>query len=95
MFLFTLLALALATLILFLTPVRFKSRVTFLITLLGSLLPAFRAIQVLWVPSTGGLLWLEKNLIFGLESGSMDPLSALFVLIIALGGVATTLYACG
>ncbi len=95
MFLFTLLALALATLILFLTPVRFKSRVTFLITLLGSLLPAFRAIQVLWDPSTGGLLWLEKNLIFGLESGSMDPLSALFVLIIALGGVATTLYACG
>lgn len=95
MFLFTLIALAAATLLVFLAPPKAKTPATGLLIAAGSLAAAVRALGVLLHPETGGLLWQSSGLPFGTESGSMDSLSALFVLLIALGGIATGIYACG
>lgn len=95
MFVFTLLALVAVAAVIFLVPTPWKSRTSLLIVAAGVLLPAAKAIGVLIDPASGGGLWLDQNPIFGAEGGSMDSLSALFVLIIAVGGVATSLYACG
>lgn len=95
MFLLTLSALALVAVLLFLTPVRWKPRVALLLLVLGAVLPVSRAIGVVMNPFSKGALWQGLNPVFGLESCSMDSLSALFVLIIALGGCATLVYACG
>lgn len=95
MFLTILFALAGIVVILFATPLKAKCGVTALLIALGSVLPAVQAIGVLVDPSAGGVLWQSPGSLFGSESGSMDTLSALFVLVIALGGIATSLYACG
>lgn len=95
MFVFTLIALLAVAALLFMVPTRWKSRTSLLVVVLGVLLPATKAIEVLLAPASGGALWITQNPIFGSEGGSMDTLSALFVLIIALGGVATSIYACG
>ena len=95
MFGFTLIALAAVAGVIFSVPTRWKSRTALLIVAAGVLLPAAKAVGVLLDPASGGELWLSQNPIFGSEGCSMDTLSALFVLIIALGGVATSLYACG
>ncbi len=95
MFEFTLIALAAVAVVIFAVPTRWKSRTALLIVAAGVLLPAAKAVGVLLDPASGGQLWLSQNPIFGTEGSSMDTLSALFVLIIALGGVATSLYACG
>ncbi len=89
------LALAVAATAIFLCPMRWKSRITLLLVTLGAMLPASKAIGVLIDPDSGGRLWRTFSPVFGTEGGSMDSLSALFVLIIALGGIATSLYACG
>jgi len=95
MFLFTLFALAAAAALVFLAPPKAKIPLTGLLIAAGSLAAAVRALGVLLHPETGGLLWRSAGLPFGEESGSMNPLSAFFVLLIALGGIATGIYACG
>ncbi len=95
MFLQTLAALVAVAVVIFCTPLRWKSQAAFGVVLLGSILPLARALGVLINPFSGGSLWLSETPIFGAEGGSMDSLSALFVVMIALGGAATTLYACG
>lgn len=95
MFVITLLALVVISALLFSVPVRWKSRTSLLIVALGVLLPVARAVQVLFDAPTRVTLWRSPGVIFGAEGASMDALSALFVLVIAIGGVATSIYACG
>ena len=40
-------------------------------------------------------LWAFDSLVLGRDSGSLDPLSAFFVLLIAIGAVAAVLYSRG
>lgn len=93
-FTYTLLALAAVTGVIFAVPVRFKVGATLLIVGAGALCAGILAAGVL---ADGGTLalWHDARSPFGGDSGSMDPLSALFALIIAIGGVAATLYARG
>lgn len=95
MFLFTLLALALVSAAIFLAPQRAKTGLTCGIIAAGCLAAAVKAIGVLFDPRANTRLWQSDGLLFGPESGSMDTLSALFVLLIAFGGIAAGLYACG
>ncbi len=95
MFGFTLLALAVVSGVILLTPTRWKSRMALLVVIAGSILPMAHALGVLLDPFSGGILWQNFTPVFGGEGGSLDALSALFVGMIALGGCATMLYACG
>lgn len=95
MFTETLMALALLSVVIFLCPLRWKGRVSLLVVLLGALWPLYKGIGVLLNPTTGGHLWQAQNLVFGGECGLIDPLSALFLVIISLGGIATAIYAVG
>lgn len=90
----TLLALATVTALLFAVPVRLKPWVAFGLTLVGALCAGTRAIAVL-AGSHGGPLWLLSGTPFGIDSGSMDGLSALFVLLVSIGSVAAVLYSQG
>lgn len=95
MFIETLAALTLLSLVIFLCPLRWKSRVSLLVVVLGSLWPLCKGVSVLLDSSTEALLWQSESLVFGLERGLIDPLSALFLVIISLGGIATSIYATG
>lgn len=95
MFLFTLLALAFVSAAIFLAPQRAKTGLTCGIITAGCLLAGGKAVGVLFDPRSVTRLWQSDGLLFGPESGSMDTLSALFVLLIAFGGIAASLYACG
>lgn len=95
MFLLTLLLLAGIVAVIFLTPAKAKCAATFLLIALGCAAGGARALGVLIDPRSGGRLWTGSSPLFGTESLSMDPLSALFVLLIAAGGIAAGLYACG
>lgn len=95
MLLLTLIALVAIAGVIFLTPAKAKTSVSFGIILLGSLWAAVKALGVIIDPHTASRLWQSENPVFGIESCSMDTLSALFVLIIAIGGISTSLYAIG
>ena len=95
MFTETLAALTLLSLVIFLCPLRWKSRVSLLLVVIGSLWPLTKGVSVLLDSTTASLLWQSESLIFGLERGLIDPLSALFLVIISLGGIATAIYATG
>ena len=95
MFTETLAALTLLSLVIFLCPLRWKSRVSLLLVVVGSLWPLTKGVSVLLDSTTASLLWQSESLIFGLERGLIDPLSALFLVIISLGGIATAIYATG
>lgn len=95
MYLLTLVALVVVAAAIFCTPVKFKSRIAFLLVVAGSLLPVAKAVEVLFLKSGQTLLWQGMSPIWGIERASIDPLSALFILIIAVAGMATTLYASG
>ena len=94
MFLYSLLALALVAAAVFATPLRGKVWTTLAIVAAGALWGAVKALGTLTGTHTGPL-WSTDTLLFGGDSGSMDGLSALFVLLIAVGGVAATLYSRG
>lgn len=94
MFLYSLLALALVAAAVFATPLRGKVWTTLAIVAAGALWGAVKALGTLAGTHTGPL-WSTDTLLFGSDSGSMDGLSALFVLLIAVGGIAATLYSRG
>lgn len=91
---FSLLALALIAALIFAAPLRTKVWTALALIAAGALWCSAKAIGVL---SHGGSirLWQENGMLFGGDSGSMDGLSALFVLIVSIGGIAATLYARG
>lgn len=95
MLLLTLIALAVIVGVIFLTPAKAKTGVSLVMITLGSVWAATKALGVLLSPNTATRLWQSENPVFGIESCSMDTLSALFVLIIAIGGIATSIYAIG
>lgn len=94
MFLYSLLALALVAAAVFATPLRGKVWTTLAIVAAGALWGAVKALGTL-AGTHPGPLWTTDTLLFGSDSGSMDGLSALFVLLIAVGGIAATLYSRG
>ncbi len=94
LFLHTLLALAIVVAAIYLAPLKAKAWVAgILIGGAGGYL-AVKAVHSL----TYGFkyrLWTFDSLMLGPDSGSLDPLSALFVLVIVVGAVASTLYSHG
>lgn len=94
MFLYALFALAAVAAAIFATPLRGKVWTTLAIVAAGALWGAVKAVGTLASGHTAQL-WTAHTALLGTDSGSMDGLSALFVLIIALGGIAATLYARG
>ena len=93
-FIYSLLALALTAALIFAVPLRAKAWTALVLTGVGALRIAAEAVGVL-ADGTTRRLWTVPGTLFGGDSGSMDPLSALFVLLIAVGSVASLLYARG
>lgn len=91
---FSLLALALIAALIFAAPLRTKVWTALALIAAGALWCSAKAIGVL---AQGGViqLWQENGTLFGGDSGSMDGLSALFVVIVSIGGIAATLYSRG
>ena len=94
LFFYTLLFLILTAAAIFAAPLRCKAWTALGLVSVGALWGVIRASLVL---AGGGvpLLWSVGGTLFGGDTGSMDPLSAFFVLIISVGGVASTLYSRG
>ena len=94
LFLYTLLALTLLVAAIYAAPLKAKAWVALAITGAAGLLYALRAVGVL----LGGeecRLWSFESLMLGPDTGSLDPLSAFFGLLIAVGAIAATLYSRG
>ena len=94
LFLYTLLFLLLIAVAIFAAPLRCKAWTALGVIAAGALWGIVRAALVLGGGSQP-LLWSLPETLFGGDTGSMDPLSALFVIIISVGGVAATLYSRG
>ncbi len=93
-FIYTLLAFAAVVTVIFAVPLRAKAWTTLAVVGTGAVAAAAMAVRVL----TEGVpleLWHMEGGMFGTDCGSMDPLSALFVAVIAIGSVASVLYARG
>ncbi len=93
-FLYTLFVLALITAVVCIAPPKAKAwcALTFVVGA-GAALSA-KAVEALAGGRTVGL-WAARSLALGSDSGSLDPLSAFFVLLIAVGAAAATLYSRG
>ncbi|MEG2614788.1 MAG: proton-conducting transporter membrane subunit, partial [Alistipes sp.] len=78
----------------FATPRRAKVWTTLALVGAGAIYASIGAIRVL-ASGTTHTLWRSSDFVFAGGGGSMDPLAALFVLIICLGAVAATLYSAG
>lgn len=94
MFLYSLLALAVVTTLIFAAPLKAKVWATLAVVAAGALWASATAVGVL----AGGhtvRLWATDVFLFGSDAGSMDPLSALFALIVSVGAVAAVLYSRG
>ena len=91
LFLYTLLFLLLIAVAIFAAPLRCKAWTALGVIAAGALWGIVRAALVLGGGSQP-LLWSLPETLFGGDTGSMDLLSALFVIIISVGGVAATLY---
>lgn len=78
----------------FAAPLRAKAWVSLALTAGGAIVASAKAVEVLATGRTA-LLWSLDTPLFGHDSGSMDGLSALLVLVIAIGSVAATLYSRG
>lgn len=89
-----LLCLALVSLVLFAVPRRWKGYVALLIVVGGGCVAVVDAVGVLlsgvWHRADYG-----QNIVFGQEYSVIDPLSALFILLISVVGVSVTIYANG
>lgn len=93
-FLYTLFALAIITAAICIAPPKAKAwcALTFIVGAGAAL--SVKAVEAL----AGGrtvALWAARSLALGCDSGSLDPLSAFFVLLIAVGATAATLYSRG
>ena len=89
MFLYSLLALAVVTALIFAAPLKAKVWATLAVVAAGALWASATAVGVL----AGGhtvRLWATDVFLFGSDAGSMDPLSALFALIVSVGAVSRT-----
>ncbi len=93
-FLYALLALTAVATAIFATPLRAKVWTTLALIAIGALGSSAYAIGVL-TGTHGHNLWSIGGTVFGGDSGSMDSLSALFVVLISVGSVAATLYSRG
>ena len=94
MLLYSLLALAVVTALIFAAPLKAKVWATLAVVAAGALWASATAVGVL----AGGhtvRLWATDVFLFGSDAGSMDPLSALFALIVSVGAVAAVLYSRG
>lgn len=78
----------------FAAPLRAKAWVSLALTAAGSVAASAQAVEVLATGCTARL-WRIETPLFGVDTGSMDGLSALLVLVIAVGSVAATLYSRG
>ena len=94
LFLYTLLFLALIAAAIFASPLRAKVWTAFTLTAAGALWITVRALGVL-AGGTPEVLWSVAASPLGGDSGSMDPLSALFAVLISIGAVASVLYSRG
>ena len=94
LFLYTLIALAAATALLFAAPLRAKGLTALILIGGGALWSCSLAVMTL-LDQQQTLLWLAPQPLFGGDSGSLDPLSALFVLIIGIGSTASAAYSRG
>ena len=94
LFLYTLLFLALTAAAIFASPLRAKVWTAFTLTAAGALWITVRALGVL-AGGTPEVLWSVAASPLGGDSGSMDPLSALFAVLISIGAVASVLYSRG
>ncbi len=92
-YIYSLAALACAAALIFAVPLRAKNRAALAIVLAGAIPAVVMAAGAL-TGTAATTLWAFEGLL-GPDGGSMDALSALFVLLIAIGGVAATLYAHG
>lgn len=92
--LYSLIALAAITALLFAVPLRRKGLTALILIGIGALGSCALAVRTL----IGGVptqLWSGPNVLFHGDTGSMDTLSALFVLIIGIGSVASAAYSRG
>ena len=94
LYLYTLFFLVLVTAAIFAAPLRAKAWTALALTAGGALWASVRAIGVL-AGGTAEALWAAPDPLFGGDTGSMDGLSALFVVLISIGAVASVLYARG
>ena len=94
MYLNLLLAFALLTALLFAVPVRWKAPITAVVTAILSVAAAVPAVKALASGSTTEITRMQGP-VFGEESIAVDPLSGLFLIIIAVTSVAAVLYSCG
>ena len=92
-YIYSLAALACAAALIFAVPLRAKNWAALAIVLAGSV-PAVVAAAGVLAGSSAMTLWASESPL-GSDGGSMDGLSALFVLLIAIGGISATLYARG
>ena len=93
-FLYTLIVLAAMTALLFAVPLRAKGLTALVLIGGGALWSCSMAVGTL-LKGQQTLLWLASGPLFGGDSGSMDTLSALFVLIIGIGSIASAAYSRG
>ena len=94
MYLNLLLAFALLTALLFAVPVRWKAPITAVVTAILSVAAAVPAVKALASGTTTEITRMQGP-VFGEESIAVDPLSGLFLIIIAVTSVAAVLYSCG
>ena len=94
-FLYSLLVLTASSALIFAAPLRAKAWTTLALVGAGIAVLGTQAAVVLATGRTHTLWTAAPGPLFGGDSGSMDPLSALFVLIIGLGALASVLYSRG
>lgn len=94
MILYLLLSFIVVVAAIFAAPLRAKAWVSLVLTAGGAIAASAKAVEVLATSRTA-LLWSIDTPLFGHDSGSMDGLSALLVLVIAIGSIAATLYSRG
>ena len=93
-FLYLLIALTAVAAAIFAAPLRHKVWTALALTAAGALWCSARAVGVL-AGAGSAPVWSIPGTLFGGDTGSMDGLSALFVIIISVGAVAAVLYSRG
>lgn len=93
-FLYSLLCMAVVVALIFAAPLRWKVWMTLAAIGSGALWIATKAVGVLATGVTTPL-WSNSGGFFGSDTGAIDPLSALFLLMIILGSFAAVLYSRG
>ncbi|MCM1150699.1 MAG: NADH-quinone oxidoreductase subunit E [Alistipes sp.] len=93
-FLYILLALTAVVALVFASPLRLKAWTALAITAAAGIALGTKAAAVLLSGETSPL-WSAESPIGGTDTGSLDPLSAFFVLLILVGALAATLYSRG